>query len=65
MRWYQIEQLLETSTAGSSGAGNIAVAINSTKQGSIGAGFNPDGDWGVYSKPKKISFKKATSVLKR
>lgn len=53
MRWHEIEQLVETSSAGGTSAGNIAVVPgngNSSK-GSIGAGFDPNGDFGIYPKP--------------
>lgn len=55
MRWKEIEQLVETSSAGATCAGNVAVVPgngNSSK-GSIGAGFNPNGDFGIYPNPKK------------
>ncbi len=56
MRWIEI---VETTTSGCiaaiSGSGNM--------QGSIGAGFDANGDYGIYPKPKKID--KKTGVIKR
>lgn len=54
----------ETATAGSTCSANIAVSINSDSKnilrrngsgtkGTIGVGFDADGDWGIYPKPKK------------
>lgn len=55
MRWHEIESLMETSTAGGTCAGNVAVVPGNGKssKGSIGAGFDPNGDFGVYPNPKK------------
>jgi len=55
MRWYEIKKILENSTAGSTGSGNIATVslqLNNTPD-SFGSGFDEDGDWGIYSFKKK------------
>lgn len=51
----------ENSSSGSTGAASIA-SVNGTigktikrypdGEGPIGVGFDPDGDWGIYKKPK-------------
>lgn len=46
----------ESSSIGSTCAANVAVSPNSIgfiKRGSLGVGFNPNGDYGIYSKPIK------------
>ena len=48
--------ITETSSAGSTGAGNVATTNGNV--GGLGVGFDPDGDWGIYEfakKRKKIS----------
>lgn len=54
MRWHEIE-LYETSSSGGTSAGNIATVPGNGKsaKGSIGAGFDPNGDFGIYPNPKK------------
>jgi len=52
-------ELFEHASAGGSSAGNIATSV-----GGIGAGFDPNGDHGIYGKnPKKKS--KKTPILRR
>jgi hypothetical protein len=67
MRWFEI--IGETASAGSSAAGNIAtVPGNSGKagQGSIGAGFDPDGHQGIYQSAKNKSKKtEGSNILRR
>lgn len=55
MRWYEIVELMETSTAGGTCAGNVASVPGNGKstKGAIGAGFDPNGDFGIYPNPKK------------
>lgn len=54
-----IETLSEHASGGGTGAGSIATAV-----GGLGAGFDPNGDFGIYSKPKKKKSKNGT-VLRR
>jgi hypothetical protein len=68
MRWIEIEQLLETSSAGASCAGNIATIPgnnNKSGAGAIGAGFDPSRDWGIYKKKKKTKLTNKPNVIKR
>jgi hypothetical protein len=69
MRWSEVEKLLETSSAGGTCSGNVATDPgNNGKSGSgaIGAGFHPNGDWGVYnSVKKKTPGKKKPNVIRR
>lgn len=57
MRWKEIlnYKLNETSTSGSTSSGNVATAV-----GGLGAGFDPNGDYGIYEKNRKKS-----KVIKR
>lgn len=66
MRYKDIEKLMETASAGATGAGNIATVVGNGKSGvgTIGAGFDADGDYGIYPKPKKKK-KKTPSVIRR
>lgn len=62
MRWSEI--INETTTAG-----NVATVVGNSGAsgaGSIGAGFDPNGHWGVYNnaKPKKQK-RKGSGVIKR
>lgn len=43
--------ITETSSAGSTGAGNVATTNGNV--GGLGVGFDPDGDWGIYEFAKK------------
>jgi hypothetical protein len=69
MRWFEIERLMETSSAGVSCAGNIATMSGNndkSSDGAIGAGFDPNGDWGIYANKKpKIKSKKKPNVIRR
>ena len=56
MRWKEIIQIRETASCGATGAASIAAV-----PGGLGAGFDPNGDKGIYEKPKK----KKPVVLKR
>ena len=62
MRWSEI---VNESTC----ASNVATVVGnngSAGSGSIGAGFDPDGDWGVYNNAKpKNQKRKGNGVLKR
>jgi hypothetical protein len=61
MRWHEI---FEDASAGASCASNIAVSVGA--QGGIGAGFNPNGDWGIYNSAKKKGKKgKKSAMLRR
>jgi hypothetical protein len=40
----------ENATAGASSAASVATSVAT---GGLGVGFDPNGDFGVYSKPKK------------
>jgi hypothetical protein len=65
MRWHEIQTLSENASSGATGGGAVATLIgNKSYKGTIGAGFNPDGDYGVYSK-KKIRQNKLPSIIKR
>lgn len=66
MRYRDIQNLMETASAGATGAGNIATVAGNgkTSVGTIGAGFDADGDYGIYPKPKKKK-KKTASVIRR
>lgn len=55
MRWSEIVN--ETSTAGGTAAGNVAVSV-----GGIGAGFDPNGHMGIYDGAIKKKKKKSESV---
>jgi hypothetical protein len=52
VRWKEIIYLKETSTAGSTSAGNVATVVQQMggiqRRPPIGVGFDPNGDWGVY-----------------
>lgn len=56
MRWSEI---INETSSGSTGASNIAIVPGNTKanKGSIGAGFDPNGDWGIYDSAKKTDRK--------
>lgn len=43
--------ITETSSAGATGAGNVATSNGNV--GGLGVGFDPDGDWGIYEFAKK------------
>lgn len=64
MRWHEI---FESTTAGATAAGNVATVAGSGGVGGIGAGFDPDGDWGVYNsaKPKKGKKNSGDGVIRR
>lgn len=55
--------LVENCSAGATGAGNIAVVpVNQgNMRNAIGAGFNPNGDHGIYDFAKKKKPKKKVS----
>lgn len=67
MKWNEIFEdvvLSETATAGATGAGNIAVCVGA--KGGIGAGFDPNGDWGIYNSAKPKGKKKSgPGVIRR
>jgi len=42
------KEIFEHASGGATGAGNVATAV-----GGLGAGFDPEGDHGIYEKPKK------------
>lgn len=58
------KELIEHATAGATMASNIAIVPGNTgkviKRPGIGAGFDQDGDYGIYepSKKKKVKKKK-------
>ena len=56
------KELLETSTAGATSSGNIAIVPGNTgkviKRPGIGAGFDADGDYGIYEPSKNKKKKK-------
>lgn len=56
------EDLHEHASAGATGSGNVATSVAAV--GGLGAGFDPDGDWGIYqsSKPKG---KKKPAIIRR
>jgi hypothetical protein len=54
MRW---KEITETASCGATGSSSIATAV-----GGLGAGFDPNGDKGIYEKPNK---KKKAPVLRR
>lgn len=57
MKWIEIKRSLqESSTAGSTSAGNVASSVSG-----LGVGFDPDGDHGIYDKKTK----KKPLVIKR
>lgn len=59
MRWKEI--VSENSTTGSTSAASVAVSTSA-----LGAGFDPDGDWGVYKPAKKKKKKgKAEGIVLR
>lgn len=63
MKYNNILKIInENTSAGATCAGNIAVAVNPLSQSvisrSIGVGFDPDGNWGVYEPAKKDKQKK-------
>ena len=65
MRWHEI---FESTTTGATAAGNVAVVPGGDgSTGGIGAGFDPDGDWGVYnsSKPKKKKKSTDDGIIRR
>lgn len=53
------KELIESSTAGATCASNIAIVPGNTgkviKRPGIGAGFDADGDYGIYEPSKKKS----------
>ena len=66
MRWSEI--IGESASAGGTGAGNIATVVGGGKgpaKGAIGAGFDPNGDHGIYENPKAKAKTKNASVIKR
>jgi hypothetical protein len=68
MRWSEIEKLMETGSAGATCAGNIATLPgnnNKSSAGAIGAGFDPNGDWGIYNSKKKKVPKIKPNIIKR
>ena len=46
MRWHEIVK--ETCSSGATGSASVATVV-----GGLGAGFDPNGDKGIYEKPKK------------
>jgi hypothetical protein len=58
----EISALIENASAGATGAASVATCVSGS--GGLGAGFDPNGDWGVYAKPKKQK-KPKSSVIKR
>jgi hypothetical protein len=58
MRWAEI--INETSSAGSTASGSVAVAV-----GGIGAGFDPNGHKGIYDAAEKKKGRKKASVIRR
>jgi hypothetical protein len=65
MRWYEIQILSETSSSGATGAGAVASVVgNKSLRGAIGSGFDPQGNFGVYTK-KKSRVSKSASIIKR
>lgn len=64
MRWSEI--INETSSAGSTAAGNIATSVSGN--GGIGAGFDPNGHKGIYDQAEKRKRKKkdeSAAVIRR
>jgi len=45
---HEYKQISETASAGSTGAASVATVV-----GGLGAGFDPNGHWGVYNDKKK------------
>lgn len=58
----KLNELYEFASSGATSAGAIAAV-----PGALGAGFDPDGDWGIYTKKKKKDKKdkKEDTVLRR
>ena len=54
------DDIKESATAGATGAASVATAI-----GGLGAGFDPDGDWGIYEPAKPKAKKAAVAVIRR
>ena len=60
-----IKIIKESSTSGSTSSASIATAVSGSSkilrrnptEGSIGVGFDAEGDWGIYEKPSKKSSK--------
>jgi hypothetical protein len=42
------DSVVETASCGATGAASVATVV-----GGLGAGFDPNGDYGIYPKPKK------------
>jgi len=59
MRWHEI--VSETASGGATASGNVASVVGSLgtarREQPLGAGFDPNGDYGIYEKPKKKSKK--------
>jgi hypothetical protein len=66
MRLLELLSLTETSSAGSTASGNVATSVSAFKSGGIGPGFDPNGDYGIYPRPKrKKSPETKAIVIKR
>ncbi len=67
MRWSEIINVNESASGGSTGAGSIATVSGNGKslKGAIGAGFDPNGDFGIYPKPNIKKKNKKSSIIKR
>lgn len=55
--FFIFKTMSESASAGGTSAGGVATVV-----GGLGAGFNPNGDYGVYDKPKK---RKKAKVIRR
>lgn len=65
MRLYEIIELKELASSGTTSSGNVANAIVRSNNGSIGAGFDPDASYGIYPKPSKRNRSKKPSIIRR
>jgi hypothetical protein len=54
------EDFHEHASAGATGSGNVATSVAAV--GGLGAGFDPDGDWGIYQSSKG---RKKPTVIRR
>lgn len=55
-----LHRIGETSSSGGTGSASVATSL-----GGLGSGFDPNGDWGIYPKPKRKKKLHAPDIIRR
>ena len=62
MRAYEFLDLNETASSGTTCAGNVASINQPIKKKSVGSGFDPDGDRGIYQSDNRVVLVKRKAI---